>query len=63
MGRKHCDDCDDALLRRQAAYWVVGLSGYHKELKSTGVTAVTLWAASIVTIVMMLFYVVKLLTG
>ena len=34
-----------------------------KELKSTGVTAVTLWAASIVTIVMMLFYVVKLLTG
>jgi len=28
-----------------------------------GVTAVTLWVASIVTIVMMLFYVVKLLTG
>jgi hypothetical protein len=34
-----------------------------KELKSTGITAVTLWVASIVTIVMMLFYVVKLLTG
>ena len=33
------------------------------ELKSTGITAVTLWVASIVTIVMMLFYVVKLLTG
>ena len=33
-----------------------------KELKSMGVTAVTLWAASIVTIVMMLFYVVKLIT-
>ena len=28
-----------------------------------GVTAVTLWVASIVTIVMMLFYVVKLLMG
>ena len=34
-----------------------------KELKSTGITAVTLWVASIVTIVMMLFYVVKLITG
>jgi uncharacterized membrane protein YtjA (UPF0391 family) len=33
------------------------------ELKSTGITAVTLWVASIVTIVMMLFYVVKLITG
>jgi len=28
-----------------------------------GVTAVTLWVASIVTIVMMLFYVVKLISG
>ena len=34
-----------------------------KELESTGITAVTLWVASIVTIVMMLFYVVKLITG
>ena len=34
-----------------------------KELKSTGITAVTLWVASIVTIVMMLFYVVKLMSG
>jgi len=34
-----------------------------KALKSTHITAVTLWVASIVTIVMMLFYVVKLITG
>ena len=34
------------------------LKNLPKELKSTGITAVTLWVASIVT---MLFYVVKLL--
>ena len=73
VGRKHCDD---AVLCCEAPYGVAslrrfgyqnGLAGYKPiqatELKSTGVTAVTLWAASIVTIVMMLFYVVKLLTG
>jgi Mn2+/Fe2+ NRAMP family transporter len=34
-----------------------------KEMKSTGSTAAMLWTASVVTIVMMLFYVVKLVTG
>ena len=36
---------------------------YPKELNSTGITAVTLWVESLVTIVKMLFYVVKLVTG
>jgi hypothetical protein len=48
--------------------WIAKSANRHKptqttELKSTGITAVTLWVAIIVTIVMMLFYVVKLLTG
>jgi hypothetical protein len=48
--------------------WIAKSAYRHKpiqttELKSTDITAVTLWVASIVTIVMMLFYVVKLLTG